>query len=78
MRDEEKRERICRELSGKESLEFGKLQERTGIPGENRDPGLHSEVPVGGNDQGGTGRAMWLPEREETLPSGKTGKPPCL
>ena len=32
MRDEEKRERICRELSGKESLEFGKLQERTGIP----------------------------------------------
>lgn len=32
MKDEEKRERICRELSGKESLEFGKLQERTGIP----------------------------------------------
>ena len=30
MKDEEKRERICRELSGKESLEFGKVAERQG------------------------------------------------
>ena len=46
--------------------------------GEDRDPRLYPQIPVGRNDQGGTGGAMRLPEREETLPSDKTGKPPCL